>query len=1448
MNERSSAGSGGFPEVGSQIQGIMKDLSIGDEYLWNPDRLVPLHHWAGHIPFAFWLMSVMRPRRLVELGTHKGNSYCAFCQAAERLKIDITATAVDTWQGDVHMAPENGLYEELSSYHDPKYGHFSTLLRATFDDAKRYFADGSIDLLHIDGTHTYEAVKNDFENWLPSLSDRSVVLFHDVEVRRDDFGVWKLWEEIKDQYPSFKFTHSYGLGVLAVGRNQNDILKRLFLFDRNPQLAPLVREIFSSRGDVFKNTLLVENLKNEYKNLTQETLEVREALEARNSILSDQNNDLRHVLRTERLKLRDERAKSKHNALSLHEETARRIELQHTSNEILSSTSWRITAPVRKIVGRSPRIKRLARQSIKAVWWTLTGQLKTRLKARKEFLNSGKGLSKSELRSNQIKTNPIPYYVDPNSREKLSYGFKVAVHVHAYYEDAFMEILHRLNNIDTNFNIFVSVPENNAWLDRDALMGKIRDTLPTVQNVTIKLVPNRGRDISPFIIDFGDKLIGYDIVGHFHTKKSPHNSRLRHWRTMILDCLLGNVGDGPWHLNALLNRLATDAKFIAPQRLPHFTVHFDGWSGNKEIAAEILGKYSDISISSLSEINFPEGMMFWGRSDALRPFLTLPLTYDDFPKEPIASDGTFAHALERLVFALSPQNEKKILHVNRAEYTENASFYESQEDFSTSILHKDVKVLSYYLPQFHPIPENDKWHGVGFTEWTKVRAANPLFKGHYQQHVPHEHMGYYIIHDASVLEKQAEMMKKSGVFGQIFYHYWFSGKLILEGPSKILLDNKNIDMPFCFCWANENWTKRWDGSDNEILLEQIYSADDARAFIRYLIPFFKDHRYIKVEGRPVLHIYRPKSVPDIAEYLAVWEEECGLAGLLKPYVVATLAAGAFSPEEYGLDAGADRVLYDWTNGAVPDITSEVDSYYELSGRVFSYEKIAKFYQNQIHKDDFDRFPSIVPNWDNTARYQNRAHVLHGSTPEKFQSWMEALVHRANMTLPADRRFILVNAWNEWAEGAHLEPDMRSGFAYLNSVGRALSNIAYAKSGHPIYGMRPIEALEKRAKDTGSIMLVSHSWGGGTERHVNDMIDLLRKESIILLALRVDPQDGSRFILDEILDEDTEEIASFSIHDDPSILSDILRKLSTKLVHVHHLIDLPKGAGDWLMLACAGEGVPYDVTLHDYFSVCPQVHFVGPDGLYCGEPGETTCNKCLVSTHNPHAGSIERWRKASRRFLSGARRRYVPDSDVESRFKRFYPELSFTVRPHPERKMMFNIVNQNASSVERHYVVIGHMAPHKGSKIIYDCAKYAADNAIPLRFTILGTTDITPELNELGNVAVLGAFNRNDLNDLMVSINTRLGFIPSIIPETYSYVLTEIVASGIYPVAFDIGAVASRIKLMEWGEVLSNDLQANIEDLVSTLMSITPRRRNHALKDTLDGRMYENVLSSYYELE
>jgi hypothetical protein len=233
----------------SQLAGLIAALDIGDEYFWNPERLVPFEHWVGHIPFAFWLVKGLRPRCYVELGTHRGNSYCAMCQGIAALGLDSIGYAIDTWEGDIHIQFEPGLLEELRGYHDPRYGAFSTLLPMKFDEARKMFSTGSIDLLHIDGVHTYDAVRHDFENWLPTLSSRAVVLFHDTNVRKSDFGVWRLWEELSLSYPTFTFSHSHGLGVLGVGTEQSGPLRALFDLASNPSAAQRARALFAIRGD-----------------------------------------------------------------------------------------------------------------------------------------------------------------------------------------------------------------------------------------------------------------------------------------------------------------------------------------------------------------------------------------------------------------------------------------------------------------------------------------------------------------------------------------------------------------------------------------------------------------------------------------------------------------------------------------------------------------------------------------------------------------------------------------------------------------------------------------------------------------------------------------------------------------------------------------------------------------------------------------------------------------------------------------------------------------------------------------------------------------------------------------------------------------------------------------------------------------------------------------------
>jgi lipopolysaccharide biosynthesis protein/glycosyltransferase involved in cell wall biosynthesis len=631
----------------------------------------------------------------------------------------------------------------------------------------------------------------------------------------------------------------------------------------------------------------------------------------------------------------------------------------------------------------------------------------------------------------------VPYYLDQCREVPTHFPHlgSIAIHLHLFYEDMMEQCIHYLANIPAEFDLFVSVPKDDKT---EVSLDQLRSRLPLMRNIIVRKIPNRGRDIAPLIIEFGQSLLKYDFIAHIHTKKSPHNPHLSDWFTEIMGAIFGSPGD----IYQILQLLAGDAKFVYPAPSLRILTDRYGWGDNFSLARDIAAKFLKQRITQQSFVEFPQGTMFWARSTALDGFLSLPFRYSDFPVEPIPADGTLAHALERLLFIAS----NKVPGRNYCIYTPtsviNGPYYEKHVDYSERIVHDTVKVLSYYLPQFYPIPENDLWHGEGFTEWSNVRRTNPLFYGHYQQRIPHDDIGYYSLITPDVLRQQSTWMKQAGVYGQVFYHYWFSGKLILEKPTQMLLQDTSIDMPFCFCWANENWTRKWDGNENEILLQQNYSADDAAEFIKYLIPFFKDARYIRIENRPVLFIYRPSSIPEFSIYQKVWQKVCEQNDIPTPYVVAVLTRGATSPQTFGMEAGVERVLHDWTNGYVKNIKDTLHHYWDVNGSVLDYNEVADYYINQPAKNNYTYFRSIIPSWDNTPRYGSEAYIVHNSTPKKFQQWLEHLVSDSEQRLPADRRFVLVNAWNEWAESASLDPDKQFGYAYLNSIGRALSGLSF----------------------------------------------------------------------------------------------------------------------------------------------------------------------------------------------------------------------------------------------------------------------------------------------------------------------------------------------------------------------------------------------------------------------
>jgi lipopolysaccharide biosynthesis protein len=737
-----------------------------------------------------------------------------------------------------------------------------------------------------------------------------------------------------------------------------------------------------------------------------------------------------------------------------------------------SSTSWRLTGPVRKLSTQARRARQASRLFGTAV--SRQGVLPAAKGAVSAVSLGGvaglkKWLSSRDQVSHQVMVQnhgtpvylspgnsfrPVfrPYYLNPFfDIDSAAVGpSSMAVHVYVDNGQRLDEVLSHLANVPYAFDLYVS-NGLGATVDLDALKAHCASEVRNAKAVVVQNSPEHAGAIASMLLSFGRRLAGYPIIGHFHTGQPDTEIYAEvEWRL-----LLGDKGSNGKEVAQIIDLLSHDTTLVCAESDLSRATNESPWLDRRMAAAEILRKYTGHEIESLSVDEVPSMSMFWARRDAISEFLELPLKEKDAVPESDARIGALEFALSCSLPLFAMRSQGFAIQLFERDSTEEYPFREEQIDFSAELTQDAPKILAYYLPQFHPIPENDEWHGVGFTEWTKVRTANPLFPTHYQQHVPHEDIGYYLLDTPVTLTKQAEMMKRAGVHGQIFYHYWFGGKLILEKPARMLLDNSDIEMPFCFCWANENWTRRWDGEEHNVLLGQNYSAEDASAFIQYLIPFFKDRRYITVDGRPVLFVYRPSSMPDAHLYVRIWHDECKKAGLPAPYVVAVLTRGATDPSDFGMDAGTERVLHDWTGGAVADITQEVQSYTPLSGKVIDYSQVADFYMSQSPARTFPYFRSLVPIWDNTARYGEGAYVVHASNPAKFQEWMESLLEQAKNNLSSDKRFVLVNAWNEWAEGAHLEPDTRYGYAYLNSVGRALT-------GKP-FGWRPEASKDELAR-------------------------------------------------------------------------------------------------------------------------------------------------------------------------------------------------------------------------------------------------------------------------------------------------------------------------------------------------------------------------------------------------
>lgn len=350
---------------------------------------------------------------------------------------------------------------------------------------------------------------------------------------------------------------------------------------------------------------------------------------------------------------------------------------------------------------------------------------------------------------------------------------------------------------------------------------------------------------------------------------------------------------------------------------------------------------------------------------------------------------------------------------------------------NNKIINPAVKLIAFYLPQFHPFPENDVWWGKGFTEWTNVGKARPNYVGHYQPHCP-IHLGYYDLRLDSIMVEQAALAKNYGIYGFSYYFYWFGGKILMEAPLISMLKNKDVDINFCFTWANENWSRRWDGQENDILISQDHSIEDSLNFIRHLIKYFRDERYIKINNKPLLIIYRADIIQEIDKIAIQWREELKRNGFDGIYLVSAETFGIRSPAPFNFDASMEFPPHTVISSEIGESLNIIND--QFNGKVYSYEQVVK--NAVISKEpDYKLYRTAMLSWDNTARKQDNSHIFHEFSLLRYRQWLSNIIvgSFSNQKFGDDEKFVFVNAWNEWAEGTHLEPDQKYGFAYLQAT-------------------------------------------------------------------------------------------------------------------------------------------------------------------------------------------------------------------------------------------------------------------------------------------------------------------------------------------------------------------------------------------------------------------------------
>lgn len=669
-------------------------------------------------------------------------------------------------------------------------------------------------------------------------------------------------------------------------------------------------------------------------------------------------------------------------------------EYESTMATLQASRSWRMTTPLRLTAGRVRRIRARARKSLRT--------LARRTQSTLAFPTRGLFGTTVVLSSARVGvTNPLA--------RRWPRRHRILVVVHVHYGEVWREIAHRLGRIPEGFDLAVSVTSGRAEEVIPDITGQFPQAL-------IHVVPNRGRDQGPLALfaSWG-AFDGYDAVLKVHTKRSLHRMDGDAWRTQLLESLLPS----PEGIARILQLLRGDAGagLIAPAGNIKGPEHWGSNLGPVTTLAERIGLAFDPE-----DLAFPAGAMYWADPWVLQQVALLRLEENDLEPEAGHIDGSMAHALERIVGLICLRAGLSIVPTDQVASRADLARRDPLRERRSA-----VRPLAFYLPQYHRIPENDAWWGEGFTDWDNVDKARPLFRGHRQPLEPGS-IGHYDLSDPAVLREQAAAVRARGVDGIVMHHYWFDGTRLLDTPLRNLLADPSIDLPFALCWANEPWTRRWDGLAHDILMPQGFGPQWVDRFYDDIRPALQDTRYLRVGGHPLLILYRVGLLPDAAGAIARWKERAVADGFGGLHVLGVVPGRDFEGLPPGTTNALDGLVrfpplsgvgLDPITSLCPDLDPD------FTGEVYSYDAAVDGADlSTRHSSGLTIHPGVMPGWDNTARRGTAAYVFHGATPIGFRRWFDRAVAAAAAG-PAPEPLVFVNAWNEWAEGAALEAD---GFA------------------------------------------------------------------------------------------------------------------------------------------------------------------------------------------------------------------------------------------------------------------------------------------------------------------------------------------------------------------------------------------------------------------------------------